>query len=300
MSNVIKHINHYLRLKHAVSVVDRQTSNGVDGPNKKILCHLKALVQDERAESSWSDLIYLSYIFFVINDEVYSETGYQPMDLMFGSEDGPYLRLPDTVLSGEISVAFVETLDANLKEVGSKSRLVQEKFAAERVASTPPDKQNVYYKGDLVLWKWDSTKPLPNKLATNFKGPYKVIRHKKNDVECRHLVIKNVCIFDVSHVKMFHMRRPRSTQIRPTRCYLQMEEHTDETELGMDSLVFTGMDSLVCGPRCISSVGGIRHEGTAPFFATIKKELADKQRTALNKQPITDVKPIDMVYVDFR
>ena len=58
-----------------------------------------------------------------MNDKVNSETGYRPMDLMFGSEDRPYLRLPDTVLSSEISEAFVKTLDANLKEVRSKARL---------------------------------------------------------------------------------------------------------------------------------------------------------------------------------
>ena len=73
------------------------------------------------------------------------------MDLMFGSEDGPYLRLPDTVLSSEISEDFVKKLDANLKEVRSKSWLYQGKLAAERVATTPPDKQNMYHEGELVF-----------------------------------------------------------------------------------------------------------------------------------------------------
>ena len=66
------------------------------------------------------------------------------------------------------------------------------------------NKQNVYHEGKLVLWQRDSTKPLPKKLAPYLKGPYKVIRHTKNDVECRHLVFKNVCIIDVSRVKIFH------------------------------------------------------------------------------------------------
>ena len=50
----------------------------------------------------------------MINDKVNSEAGLRHMDLMFVSEEGPYLRLPDTVLSSEISEAFVKTLDANL------------------------------------------------------------------------------------------------------------------------------------------------------------------------------------------
>ena len=99
------------------------------------------------------------------------------MDLMFGSEEWPYLRLPDTVLLNETSQTFVKNLDANLKEMRSKSRLYQEKLTAQRVAGTPPDKQNVYHESELVLWQRDPTRPLPNKLAPNFKGPYKVIRH---------------------------------------------------------------------------------------------------------------------------
>ena len=66
---------------------------------------------------------FTPFVFFVMDDEVNSETGFPPMDLMFGSEDGPYLRLPDTALSSEISEVFVKNLDANLKDVRSKSRI---------------------------------------------------------------------------------------------------------------------------------------------------------------------------------
>ena len=123
-------------MKHVVLIVDRHTSNGVEGPNKQILRPLKALVQDDRSESRWSDPIYLPLVFFVMNDEVNSETGYRPMDLMNGGEHGLYLWLFDTVLSIEISKAFVKTLDAKLKEVRSKSRLYLDKLAAKRVATT--------------------------------------------------------------------------------------------------------------------------------------------------------------------
>ena len=80
---------------------------------------------------------------------------------------------------------------------------LRQNTVSERVATTPPEKQNGYHEGELVLWQRDPTRPLPNKLAPNFKDPYKVISHTNNDVECRHLVIKNVCMFDVSRVKMF-------------------------------------------------------------------------------------------------
>ena len=114
LSKVITQFNLYLGMKHVVSIVGRHTSCGIEGPNKRILRHLNALVQDERAESRWIDPTYLPLVFFVKNDEVNSETGYRPIDLMFGSEDGPFLRLPDTVLSSEIIEAFVKILDANL------------------------------------------------------------------------------------------------------------------------------------------------------------------------------------------
>ena len=66
MTNVIKQFNLYLGMKHVVSIVDRHTSNGLEGPNKQILRHLKALVEDKRSESRWSDPIYLPLVFFLM------------------------------------------------------------------------------------------------------------------------------------------------------------------------------------------------------------------------------------------
>ena len=88
-----------------------------------------------------------------MNDEVNSESGFRPMDLMFGSQDGPYFRLPGRVRSREISEAFFKTLDANLKEVRTKSSLYKKKLAAERVATPPPEKQNMHHEGELILWE---------------------------------------------------------------------------------------------------------------------------------------------------
>ena len=90
-SNLIKQLNKYLGINHLFSLVDRHESCGVEGSNKQILRHIKALVMDQRSESTWSEPVDLALVFFVINDGVNSETGCHPMDAMFGSSDGPYL-----------------------------------------------------------------------------------------------------------------------------------------------------------------------------------------------------------------
>ena len=82
-----------------------------------------------------------------MNDQVNSETRFRPMDVKFGSKDGSYFLLPDTILFSEISETFVNSMDAHFKEVRSKSMLYQEKLAAERVAKNPLVKQNVYNEG---------------------------------------------------------------------------------------------------------------------------------------------------------
>ena len=50
-SKVVKQLNAYSGIKHVVCLVDRHTSDRVEGLIKQILKHLNALVQDEQCVS---------------------------------------------------------------------------------------------------------------------------------------------------------------------------------------------------------------------------------------------------------
>ena len=86
--------------------MDRHQSNGVEGTNKQILRHLKALVHDERVISKWSNPAILHYIMLTINSSYNSETGYCPIEVKFGSDDLPYFRLPVNELPQHVTTEF--------------------------------------------------------------------------------------------------------------------------------------------------------------------------------------------------
>ena len=77
----------------------------------------------------------------------------------------------------------------------------QTKLVAARV--DPEKVFNSFQQGDLVLFKHNIDKPLPSKLLTRYAGPYEVLKHVKNDVECRHLALKNIKVFYVGDLKPF-------------------------------------------------------------------------------------------------
>ena len=62
MSEAVKQLNAYLGIRHVVSLVDRHESNGVEGPNKQLLRHLRTLVYDTRTISRWTDPVIIIII----------------------------------------------------------------------------------------------------------------------------------------------------------------------------------------------------------------------------------------------
>ena len=103
MSEVVSQLNKWFGIRHVVILVNQHESNGVEGTNKQILRHLRALCLDEGLKHRWSHPTVLSLILFTINDEVNYESGVRPFDAKFGSESGTYFRLPynsDTIKVG--------------------------------------------------------------------------------------------------------------------------------------------------------------------------------------------------------
>ena len=144
-----------------------------------------------------SDPTILSLVLFAVNDGVNSETGVRPLDAMFGSDDSPYLRLPDSVDPSSITSAWVRGLDEDLRHIRAKSSAFQDELVKARTQDTPDETQNRYQPGDFVLFQRDPTVPRPTKLASPYTGSFEVIQQTKNDVECRHLVMGNIRVLHV-------------------------------------------------------------------------------------------------------
>ena len=88
-----------------------------------------------------------------VNDGDHSETGVRPLDAMFGSADGPYFRLPDSVDPSSITSAWVRGLDEDLRQIRAKSSAFQKELIKERTQDTPEATQNCYQPGDFVLFQ---------------------------------------------------------------------------------------------------------------------------------------------------
>eukprot|EP01040_Poterioochromonas_malhamensis_P027184 gene27184-biopygen3623 len=223
-NQLLEHLHSWLGIRHRFSLVERHESNGVEGTNKQILRHLRALVLDERVVSHWVSLI--PFIQFMLNSTDNSETGVIPYHAHFGTADETYCRLPlpdgthegregdgtvsidpadfDIKNMAKLTQAYLSALDKNLAVLYKISKEYQAKIALERTKDTPSDKQNTYQKGDFVLWQRNPDDPLPTKLTTPFVGPFEVLEQYKNDVECRHVLHGNIQKFHVSRLKLFH------------------------------------------------------------------------------------------------
>ena len=94
-------------------------------------------------------------------------------------------------------------LDEDLRRISAKSSAFQKELIKERTQDTPEDIQNCYQPGDFVLFQRDPTVPRPTKLASPYTGPFEVIQQRKNDVECRYLVMGNIRVLHVTRLKLF-------------------------------------------------------------------------------------------------
>lgn len=203
-NSIVHALESWLGIRHRFSIVDRHESNGVERTNGRILELLRDLVTEERVASRWSSPDVLSIIKFILNSEVNSETGFAPHVLHFGTSSVPYHVLPANAATLTIDSAalFVTELDKNLHTLRSKLADVTNKRITQRRASTAAEVHK-YQPGDLVLFRRDTSKPLPSKLSTPYAGPYEVISHVDNTVSAKHVTMGNIKDFHVDRLKLY-------------------------------------------------------------------------------------------------
>jgi hypothetical protein len=84
-----------------------------------------------------------------------------------------------------------------------KSFEFQQELVKERTKHNDINKQNMYQKGDFVLFKPDSSHPKATKLSPQYYGPYEVISQIKNDVTVRHMASGIVKVIHVDSLKRY-------------------------------------------------------------------------------------------------
>ena len=312
-NEVVSHLNRWFGIRHMFSLVDRHESNGVEGTNKHILRHLKALVFDERVKDRWSSPTVLPLIQFMLNSHVHAETGIVPFHAHFGSADATYFRMPEEVEGDSMrhTHAYIRLLDANLKVLREISKKHQDSLIQKRTSKTPQDRQNVYQPGDLVFFQRNTSEHLPTKLSAKFIGPFEVLEQVKNDVKCRHVIMGNVQTFHVTRLKIFHggMEEAKRVavldndqfEIRKFVAY----KGNPEKRTTMEFEVLFEDGSLVWLPWSKDIFDTVQYEEYCRSRPELIPLVYDAKKAAeaiqiCNRTPITEVGPGDTVYVNIR
>ena len=311
MAGVVQALNKWLGVRHKVSLIGRHESNGCEGSVKQFTRHLKSLVSDERLLNCWSDDTVLPLINFEMASYPTTETGgFTPFQLKYGTLDATYFKLPDGLTPGEEVPRLVRALDNNLQMVRDISHKLQQKLASERRVLDPP--HQTYEPGDLLLWnpRERPSDHLNNKLDPDWLGPYEVITHTKNDIECRHLVMRTLHTFHASRVKPFFGSREEAF-----RC-AQLDQHQYIIKSIVDyrgnphirtSLVFDV--EFEDGPATVPWSDDIAQTQQMETYINSRPELFPLQFTAaeakrrvaqLKKLAITSVNPGQSIYLHLR
>jgi len=310
-AEVVQSLHKWLGIRHVFSLVDRHESNGVEGTNKQIVRHLKALVADERISKQWSAPTVLPLIFFIINSATSSETGVSPFHSTFGTKDATYHLLPAPTPDSDNLHEFVRLLDDNLAHIASVSKMYQDALVAKRTAANDPAKQNVYQPGDFVLFEQQTAVALPTKLTPRYKGPYVVHSQHKNDVTVRHLVQDSVHDLHVERLKRF-FGSPDDAYEMALRDYNQYEVEKILAYRG-DPMKRSTMQFHVLfkdgDTRWIPMIPDLTDSHPFNHYCTYNNPLrvllytAEEARRLVaerNRTAIKEVKPGDVVYVDLR
>lgn len=207
-SHVMKYINDWMGMGHKLSLVDRHESNGVEGTNRLILRHIRALTMVERAAKIWDQPEYVATVKHVINTTADTEYGASPHELTFGSLSMLYFGIPEARenISGFTTgdrLLYLQNLNNCLKIIREESAVFHQSVLKERAKDNLLEAERpVYSPGDLVL-AIANPRSRVHKLTPQWLGPHRVISQSNSDVVCRQVATGEVRVFHVTRLILY-------------------------------------------------------------------------------------------------
>ena len=165
----------------------------------------------ERIKDEWSSPQHIGWVMYLMNRFDSSESGYSPYDLTFGTVTNRRFDFASGTLDSSQTQKYVKLLDDSLKTLSSAAARYQDELVTKRTSVN--QLQNVYQKGDLVLFRLNRKKHKPHKLHPVYLGPYEVLEQVKNDVQVRHLALHKISTLYVGDLKVFYGSREDAKQL---------------------------------------------------------------------------------------
>jgi hypothetical protein len=178
-SEAVSHLNRWFGVRHIFSLVDRHESNGVEGTNKELCRHFRALCADKHVKSRWSSPENLGLVQYILNSTINAETGMAPYTAHFGTEAATYHTVPVTGHLPTDAHKYVKALDSELAVLWEASKKHQASLTVSRTGDQQPETQNQFQRGDLVFFQRDPAHPRTEKLSCRFSGPFEVLRQRR-------------------------------------------------------------------------------------------------------------------------
>ena len=311
-SETMQRLAEYFGTRYSFTLVDRPEANGVEPVNKQVLRHLRALVADRRLVHAWSKPSILAVIFAAINSSTKSEHGIDPFTATFGSLATPYFLRQESLTSGSHSLdnTYVKQLDLCISAAYEVIAETHASIIKKRTAPNHESPQNRFQPGDYVFVDIDGNRR--NKLQAPKLGPYEVVSHVKNDVTVRDLhsgVIKPA--YHITRISLFDGTRQEAMDLAMhdkdeyVIVSFRRFRGNPETRTTVEFEVLFSDGSCVWLPWNLSLFETVPYERfcqSDPMLTPLLYTAADfaKIRSALNKQPISAVRPGDTVFLNLR
>jgi len=311
-SKALEQFTAWLGVRQKFSVTDIHTSCGVENTNRRIIQHLQTLVNDYRLVEDWDENFFISMVQYYLNSEYSGEAGVSPFHATFGSADETYYKLPQGLPQKELTTEYIRLLDVNLEKIREASRKYQQDLVSKRSDREP---RTQFQVTDLVLknvrsntkhWK-------PEKLGPEYLGPYEVtaVNENSNVYTVKHVTQGFYDQFDVTQIKPYFGTKAmakRAALLDFNQYVVKVIHHYTGDYKNRQTMEFYveyadgdirwqvwSQDLFTC--QAYVDFCKSRPELWS-MIMTVNQ--ATKARNRVNKEPILDVTPGDIYYVDLR
>ena len=306
-AEVTQHLNSWLGVRQKTALIHRPESSGAEPWNREILDKLRCLITADNVKSRWSFPEVLGLVLLILNEQEPARGGIVPFAGMFGSH---FQGLPDDMSLPEDAHEYVRRLDDNLRYLRNIALEFQQNEENKRLAANT-DMPMCFNSGDLVLLQ-TNTEHRPNKLATEFSGPYNVLQHKENDVQLQDLVTgaipplvhsARLKLFLGSEKDAYELAKTDTEQFeidrilfyrgdpetrRTTEFYVRFMDGTEIWKPYDNDLAATSQFETFCRSR------------KELLSLVYSRAIADERKVTANRTTITIVNTGDTVYVNLR